>query len=279
MSRLLIPIILALASIVAEAAPIGSVAAGTVIYVEGRVFVTRAEGRIPVALNSAVFSGDTLETDKQSSVRLQMADKSYFALTQNSIFRIDKFDMPALISRQKAPGVALLSLLKGGLRAISGLIGHSRGDNFLLTTPVATMGIRGTEYIVAYNTDAAGAGKGLYVSVISGEVSLKNAAGEVSVKEGGVSYAAFPSADGVSELPQAISELPASIVAESGGAFNPEAKIDQAHADSKSGDDASKAEDKSDSQTNDNQQQDTSPSQAPPASPQRSLPDEPVSPS
>ena len=43
---------------------------------------------------------------------------------------------------------AFFRLLKGGFRAVSGLIGHTRREDYAVQTPVATIGIRGTDYEV-----------------------------------------------------------------------------------------------------------------------------------
>ncbi len=43
---------------------------------------------------------------------------------------------------------AFFRLLKGGFRAVSGLIGKADPSEYLISTPVATIGIRGTDYIV-----------------------------------------------------------------------------------------------------------------------------------
>ncbi|MGH8446844.1 MAG: hypothetical protein ACREVL_16350, partial [Solimonas sp.] len=49
---------------------------------------------------------------------------------------------------------AFLRLLKGGFRTVSGLIGKANPDEYRVTTPVATIGIRGTDYY-AYICDLA----------------------------------------------------------------------------------------------------------------------------
>ena len=41
---------------------------------------------------------------------------------------------------------ALLSLVKGGLRAVTGAIAKREPESYKVKTPVATLGVRGTEY-------------------------------------------------------------------------------------------------------------------------------------
>ena len=42
---------------------------------------------------------------------------------------------------------AFFSLLKGGFRTVSGLIGKINHEDYSVATPVATIGIRGTDYL------------------------------------------------------------------------------------------------------------------------------------
>ncbi|MFP5305877.1 MAG: hypothetical protein ACLGI7_08645, partial [Gammaproteobacteria bacterium] len=87
---------------------------------------------------------------------------------------------------------AVFRLLKGGFRAVSGLIGKADPEEYRVSTPVATIGIRGTDYWVIFcdaacASDPALAGSlpegtsglsGVLVGVISGGVFSLNADGE-----------------------------------------------------------------------------------------------------
>lgn len=87
---------------------------------------------------------------------------------------------------------AFFKLLKGGFRAVSGLIGKIEHNEYRVTTPVATIGIRGTDYLLilcdlACNSDpvlrdslpeGSSAEGGLIVGVISGGVFVANEAGK-----------------------------------------------------------------------------------------------------
>jgi len=87
---------------------------------------------------------------------------------------------------------AFFKLIKGGFRAVSGLIGKVEHNDYRVTTPVATIGIRGTDYLLilcdlACNSDpvlrdslpeGGSAEGGLIVGVISGGVFVANEAGK-----------------------------------------------------------------------------------------------------
>jgi hypothetical protein len=99
----------------------------------------------------------------------------------------------AAISRPTASR-AFFRLLKGGFRAVSGLIGHVERNEYRVTTAVATIGIRGTDY-VAVICDAAcardpvvredlpagaGAEGGLVTGVITGGIGIASGADAAS---------------------------------------------------------------------------------------------------
>ncbi|MBV5276984.1 FecR domain-containing protein, partial [bacterium] len=85
-------------------------------------------------------------------------------------FRVDDYQYSGKTDGQEK---GFFSLLKGGLRTITGLVGRSNRDNYKVTTSVATIGIRGTEYTGAFNS-ATGE---LVVNTGEGLVEVCNGAG------------------------------------------------------------------------------------------------------
>lgn len=55
--------------------------------------------------------------------------------------------VPSAITTEPVAQRAIFRLIKGGLRTVTGLIGHGNFADYQLKTPTATIGIRGTEYI------------------------------------------------------------------------------------------------------------------------------------
>jgi hypothetical protein len=140
----LVGLVLAGALPAASAAPIGEI-----FYTEGRVQVKRGVAQVDVGKGYALEAGDVVLTGANSQVRMRLVDQSYFALPAYSTFRIDEFSVSPP-GRKRQPGTAIFSLLRGGLRTVSGLVGSWSKDNYQMKTPVVTMGIRGTEYSVIY---------------------------------------------------------------------------------------------------------------------------------
>ncbi|MDX1444428.1 MAG: FecR domain-containing protein, partial [Gammaproteobacteria bacterium] len=105
-------------------------------------------------------------------------------------------------------GNAVFRLLKGGFRAITGLIGRDNKENFKVRTPVATIGIRGTNFEArlcagdCFDIDPMPR-DGLYAGVFEGGISLENSAGTFNRDAGQFGFVA-----GFSQKPQGLKRRP-----------------------------------------------------------------------
>lgn len=191
----------------ALAAPV----AGTVTHLSGPLLARKASGAIKIlSVKSEVENGDTLVTEKNTYARVKFIDNSEITLKPGTTLTVDDFSF----DEGKPDGdKANFNLVKGGLRSVSGLLGKRNKEKFELKTPAATIGIRGTTFIVEYVAPsderalasarnfllgstaalggspamslaqlappgaAAGMPAGLYVSVIEGQISVSNQGG------------------------------------------------------------------------------------------------------
>ena len=110
---------------------------------------------------STLDAGDTVRTAK-GRAQIRFTDGGYTSLQPNTEFRIDDYHYD---TKRKEESVGFFSLLKGGLRTITGAIGKIRKKSYQLRTPVATVGIRGTEYLAVL-------GNSLTVHVGDGEIEV-----------------------------------------------------------------------------------------------------------
>ncbi len=92
---------------------------------------------------AGVYPGDLVETGETTQAVLAFRDESKVTLGATTRFRIDNFIYD---SKNPGEGRYLVSLLRGSLRALSGLIGKSNNRNVGYSTSTATIGIRGTEF-------------------------------------------------------------------------------------------------------------------------------------
>lgn len=131
--------------------------AGEITLLAGRATVTTPEGNIrSLSKGDPVFSREYISTSAGAFVNVKFLDGGAILIKPNSRFQIENYaygtPTPAKTENgTNAPvaprrSVAIFSLLKGGFRAISGLIGKKDRGEYRVTTPVATIGIRGTDY-------------------------------------------------------------------------------------------------------------------------------------
>ena len=124
--------------------------AGTVTFITGDVSIVRADKTVKqAAKNDALNAGDTIET-RDGRLQLALIDGGKVSLQPNTVYRINKYEFSG---KEDGTEYGFTELIKGGLRTISGLIGHKNRDRYQLKTAVATIGIRGTEFTVNFNNN------------------------------------------------------------------------------------------------------------------------------
>jgi len=176
---------------------------GKVKMVLGKVMLVSAQGeKKRLRRGSKVNVGDTIITNKRGQAQITMVDGTKISVRPASKFLIEEFVATGKPEEQKT----YYNLISGGFRSVTGKIGKKNKASFRLTTPVATMGIRGTDFTGRYcNNDCpASAGKnGLFVDVIDGGVSMTNEGGTSNFDKNSNGYVSDPS-----QSPRVIPELP-----------------------------------------------------------------------
>ncbi len=95
-----------------------------------------------LAKGSDVHRGETIVTASDSFVVVKMRDDSKITLRPRSEVTLEAY------SEEPGKEEALFNLVKGGLRALSGSIGKKRPESYQVETNIATIGIRGTDFLV-----------------------------------------------------------------------------------------------------------------------------------
>jgi hypothetical protein len=135
----------ALAGLLQAGATYAAQVVGTVSDLSGPLLVHKADGVNKVLWQkSSVEQGDVLISEKDTYARIKFIDNSEITLKPNSQLKIDNYSYDA---GKPENDHAVFSLVKGGLRSITGLLGKRNKDRFGLNTPTATIGIRGTTFI------------------------------------------------------------------------------------------------------------------------------------
>ncbi len=133
----------------AQAAPVQALGEpiGTVDNVTGSISVVRADGSTDtLEIGDKVFQGDRIETPDEGGVGITLADTSTFSLGPDSEMVLDEL----VYDPGHQEGSAVLSLLSGTTSYVSGQIAKINPDAVNISTPVATIGIRGTKVFVEY---------------------------------------------------------------------------------------------------------------------------------
>ena len=117
---------------------------GRVAFVKGRLYaVGGANERRRLVTGGPIHEGDILETENNSIAVLAFQDEGRITLQADSRFQIEQYRYDA---KQPERSNALMRLVRGGLRAVTGLVGRNRPESYQMRTPVATIGIRGTGF-------------------------------------------------------------------------------------------------------------------------------------
>jgi hypothetical protein len=144
----------------------GFVLANTATLTSVTGTVQAATGTAParaLRVGDVVRQGDTLVTGQASSAVLKFEDGQIAALTANSRMTITAYQY----NPTSQSGNVLLSLIDGGMRAITGLIGRRSPDNVAYRAATATIGIRGTDVTIVVS-----GGGNVIVTVTEGVISF-----------------------------------------------------------------------------------------------------------
>ena len=178
-----------------------SAQAGLVQFVHGDVTVTDVAGTSRAARKGAAINeGDTLVSAQNASAQIRMDDGGFIAIRPNTRLKFDKFKFT---KQQDKPESAFFSLFKGGFRAITGLIGRIRHEDYKISTSAATIGIRGTDHetVMVLPDDplvlAGQAVPGAYNKVNVGETTITTNKGTITVLPNQMGFAG-----GLNQMPQ-----------------------------------------------------------------------------
>jgi len=168
---------------------------GSVTHLSGTLLVKRAGEIRMLSIKSDVHQGDTLMTQSGTYARVKFNDNGEIVLRPETQLEVENYTYDAKSPQRDN---AALSLLKGGLRAVTGLIGQRSRDKYTMKSVTATIGIRGTHFgALLCQGDCASiptpSGQpppnGLHVDVAQGAVALTNKGGTQIVNTGQFAYA------------------------------------------------------------------------------------------
>src|SRR6266851_6788701 len=159
----------------ALALPARAEPAGKVLTAGGDVLVLRGSQILRISGGAAIESGDQIHTGADGKALIVFTDSGLIWIRSNSDFVVDEYSYANGQGRRES---AFFSLLKGGARSVTGLIGRRNRMSYRLRVSVATIGIRGTDFSVVMcqrdcrDSDGSVAAKGLYGEVLEGRIAV-----------------------------------------------------------------------------------------------------------
>jgi hypothetical protein len=152
--------------------------AANVVFSTGSATVIALDGTTRRAERGTVLQvGETVDTG-DGKAQLKFRDGATLSLQPGTQFRVEQFRFTEQNGRASEDDVVVMRFLKGALRAVSGLIGKQRREQYRMDTAAGTIGIRGTDY------GATMGDGGLSVTTYTGLVEVCNSSGCAQVGPG-----------------------------------------------------------------------------------------------
>lgn len=167
--------------------------AGVIQFVAGDVKLMLADGAERAARKGVPVSvGDTLATASGGLAQLKMGDGAIVVVQPETRLTVAEFHYAG---KEDGSEKVRYRLERGGFRAVTGAIGRTHKKNYLIETPIAHMGVRGTDH-ESYYFPATGpvggddAKPGAYNKVNTGRTFIRTSAGELEIDPNQVGYVA-----------------------------------------------------------------------------------------
>jgi FecR-like protein len=155
---------------------------GRVDFTIGNVNLTNAQGRVqPLTKGAEVRSGDKVTSGSDGRAQIRFSDGAYVSLQPNTEFDIKEYRYNGKTDGTES---AIFGLFKGALRTVTGLVGRVNRNKYQITTPTATIGIRGTGGLISVGGDGS-----TLVTGTSGIWSLTNNGGTLDIPAGTAGFA------------------------------------------------------------------------------------------
>jgi len=122
-------------------------AVGWVQEAKGEAFIVSAGVSRKAAVEMGFQSADTLKTGANGRIQVMFRDKTTMALAENSEVLVKNVIADASKSQR-----FLVSVLKGTVGLLAGAIAKKNPEQFGVETPLAYLGVRGTEFASAVDS-------------------------------------------------------------------------------------------------------------------------------
>ena len=158
---------------------------GTVDAITGSAYIPDPSGKpVQIVSGQVIYEGQTISSGPDGEVHIVTEDGGMIAVRPDTVFRVDEY---------KADGDSadkiFMSLFKGAVRSITGWIGKYNSSAYRITTPSATVGVRGTDHETVVIDKGDGDEPGTYDTVNEGATVLDTQQGRAEVTPGKFAFA------------------------------------------------------------------------------------------
>jgi len=154
-------------------------AAAQVVGKVTRVQKQAQVGSTPAANGTPVSMNQVIRTGAGARLRITFRDGTSLTLGENARIVVNRY----VYNPASSTGVLALNASRGAFRFATGKISTMSNKKVTVTTPVATLGVRGTEFwsgtVPGYNTH------GVLLLSKTGKVDVRNRAGSVTLSRQG----------------------------------------------------------------------------------------------
>ena len=146
---------------------------GVIAIASNPVKITNAQGEIRIAkTGDKIYLNDKIQTDKEGKTQILLKDQMTISLGPNSQMVVDKF---VYDPNEKSKNELSTQIKQGAFKFISGKIASDNKDAMKVSTPKATIAIRGTGVIGEVDGDGGGD-----IVLLDGEIGIKSTANKSS---------------------------------------------------------------------------------------------------
>jgi hypothetical protein len=147
---------------------------GVVNKVENEAQVISASGAVTATIGTPVHMKDELRTAANARLQVTFLDETQLTLGEHASVVIDRY----VYDPNRGVGETFLQVTKGAFRFATGRIKEMQDSKIAVSTPLADIGVRGTEFWGG-QLDKYG------VLLLEGKVTVSNQAGSVMLGEPG----------------------------------------------------------------------------------------------
>lgn len=160
----------------------GITLAGSIITIEGEVSVSNANKTQRLSLGDAICVGDRITVANNAKAKIGFSDHAVLFLLANTEIQINDYYYS---EKDLTHSRSLVALIRGDIRSVSGAISKQNPAQYAIKTPVASIHVIGTDFLVTHLATHDGAlDTGTYTKVISGEVMVSSPTTKIHLRAG-----------------------------------------------------------------------------------------------